>query len=79
MVNHVSMWIRVISHKISSGVVKLVKIFRLELLKVNLNIVPETIVFGICNCVLIESMYDVLIENVMVSCLNVHTIGKENF
>lgn len=58
MVNPVSMGIALIDHKISSKANKLVKIFCLKLLKVNLNPVPETIIFGVCGCVLIQRMYD---------------------
>ena len=79
IVNPVSMRIAVISHKVPSGALKLVKMFCLKLLEVNLNIILETIIFGVCSCVLIEPIYDVLVEDNMVSCLNVYTIGKENF
>ena len=79
MVNLVSIRIAVISYKIPSGAVKLVKMFCLKLFEVNLNTVPETIVFGVCDCVLIESMHDILVKDVMVSCLNVYTVSKENF
>lgn len=79
MVNSISMRIVVISHKVSSRAVKLVKMFCFKLFEVNLNAVLETIVFFVCGCILIEPIYDILFEDVMVSRLNVHTIGKENF
>ena len=79
MIDPVSMGIVVIHHKISNKAVKLVKIFCLKLLKINLNTVLETIVFGICGCILIEPMYSIFVEDIMVSCQNIHTIGKEDF
>ena len=73
------MWIIRIFYKILSGAVKLIKMFYFKLLKVNLNTVLETIVFGVCGYILIKIIYDILIKDVMVSCLNFYTIGKENF
>ena len=71
MVDPVSMRIAVISHEFPSGAVKLIKMFCLKLLEIDLNTVPETVVFGVCGCVLIEPVYSVLVEDVMVRCLNV--------
>ena len=79
MVDPVSMRIAVISHEILSWAVKLVKMFCLELLEINLNTVPETVIFGVCGCVLIELVYRVLVEDVMVSRLNVYAVVKEDF
>lgn len=79
MVDLVSIRIAVISHKIPSKAVKFVKMFRLQLLEVNLNTVPKIIVFDVCGYILIEPIYDVLVEDVIVSYLNIHTVGKKNF
>lgn len=73
------MQITIISHQILNEVVKFVKIFCLQLLKINLNTVPEAIMFSICNYVLIKPIYDIIIEDVIVNCLNIHVIGKDYF
>ena len=73
------MRIAVVSHEFPSGAVKLVKMFRLKLLEINLNTVPETVIFGVCGCVLIELLYRVLVEDVMVSRLNLYAVVKEDF
>lgn len=69
----------VVSNNFPSKVVKLVKIFPLKLLKIKLNTVPETVVFSVCGCVLIKLVYFILIEDIMVNCLNLYAIVKKNF
>ena len=73
------MQIAVVSHKFPSRTVKLVKMFPLKLLKINLNTVLETIVFSVCGCVFIEFVYCILIKGVNVSCLNGYAVIKEDF
>ena len=79
MINPVSIQIAVVSHDFLSGAIKLVQMFYLKLLEINLNTVLETIIFGVCGCVLIELLYRVLVEDVMVSCLNLYAVVKEDF
>ena len=79
MVDPVSMRIAVVSHEFPGRAVKLVKNFPLKLLKIDLNTVPETVVFGVCGCVFIELGYCILVEGVMVSHLNVCAVVKEDF
>lgn len=55
------------------------KMFPLKLLKINLKIVPEIVVFSVCGRILIELMYYVLVEDVKVSYLRVYDVVKEDF
>lgn len=73
------MQIVVISHKVLYRTIKLVKIFCFKLFKINLNIFLKTIIFDICNYVLIELLYYILIENDIGNYLNVYAIVKEDF
>ena len=79
MIDPVSIQIAVVSHEFSSGTVKRVKMFCFKPLKINLNTVSETIVFGICGCILIELMYCIFVEDVMVNRLNIYIVIKEDF
>ena len=79
MIDPVSMQIAVVSHKFPSRAVKLVKMFPLKPLKIDLNTVPETVVFDVCGCVFIEFMYCILVEGVNVSRLNGFAVVKEDF
>ena len=79
MINLVSMQIAVVSYKFLSRAIKLVKIFPLIPLKIDLNTILETVVFDVCGCVFIEFMYYILVEGVNVSRLNVYTVIKEDF
>lgn len=71
MVNLISIWIVIISHKFLIEIVKLIKMFCLKLLKINLNIVLETIFFGIYGYILIEPIYNIFVRDVIIRCLNV--------
>ena len=79
MIDSVSIQIAVVSHEFPNRAVKLVKIFFLKSLKIDLNTFLETIVFGICGCVFIEFPYCILDKGVMVSRLNIYTIIKVDF
>ena len=79
MVDPISMGITVVSHEFLSGAVKHVKMFRLELLEIYLNTIPETVVLGVQGCILIEPVYNKLVDQVMASCLNVEPLSKESF
>ena len=72
------MQIAVVSHKFSSGAVKFIKMFCLALLKINLNTVPKTVIFGIYGYVLIELLYCIFVENIMVSHLNLYAVVKKD-
>ena len=73
------MEIAIVFYKFLSRAVKLVKMFLLKPLKINLNTVPETGVFGICGCVFIKFMYCIFVEGVNVSRFNRCAIVKGNF
>lgn len=73
------MQIVVISYKFPSGAIKLIKMFCLKLFAIDINTVPETVVFSICDCILIKLVYSVLVKDVIISCLNVYTVGKRIF
>lgn len=79
MNNLVSMQIVVVSDKFLGRVIKLVKMFPLKVLKINLNKVLETVIFGVYGCVSVEFMYCILVENIMVSCVKVYAVVKEDF
>lgn len=79
MINSVFMQIVVISYIFLSKVIKLVKIFSFKFLKVNLNIVLETVVFNVCSYVLVEFVYYILVENIIVSRFNIYIPVKKNF
>ena len=79
MIDIIFMQIVVISHKVLYRTIKLVKIFCFKLFKINLNIFLKTIIFDICNYVLIELLYYILIENDIGNYLNVYAIVKEDF
>ena len=79
MIDPISIQIAVVSHKFLSRVVKLVKMFSLKPLKIDLNTVLETVVFGVCSYVFIEFVYCILIEGVNISCLNGYAVVKEDF
>lgn len=79
MINPVFMQIVIVSHKFLNRPIKLVIMFLFKLLKTNLNIVPETVIFGICGYILIEPKYCIFVEDVIISCLNVYAIIQEDF
>ena len=73
------MQIAVVSYEFPSKAVKLVKMFSLKPLKIDLNTILETIVFGVCGCVFIEFVYCILVKGVNISCLNGCAVVKEDF
>lgn len=73
------MQIVIVFYEFLSKAIKLVKIFLLKFLKINLNIVLEIIFFAIYSYILIELIYSKLIKNIIVIGLNVYTIVKEDF
>lgn len=79
MIKLVSMQIAIISYKFESEAVKFVKIFILKYFKINFNTMPETIVLGVCDCVLMKLVYCILFKDIMVSYLNIYAIIKEFF
>ena len=79
MIDLVFMQIAVVFHKFPNRAVKLLKMFPLKPLKIDLNTVPETVVFSVCGCVFIEFMYCILLKGVNVSRLNGFAVVKEDF
>lgn len=79
VVNPKFIWIIVVSDNFLSRVVKLIKMFLLKLLEIDLNTVPKTVVFDVCDSVLIKLMYCILVKNIMVSRLNFYAIVKKDF
>lgn len=61
MVNLISIGITVVSYKSPIRAVKYVKMFCLKLLEIYLNIILETVVFGVQGYILIKPMYNKLI------------------
>ena len=79
MIDSVFMQIAVVSYKFSSRAVKLVKIFFLKLLKIDLNTVSNIVVFDICGYVFIKFVYCILVNNVIVSRLNIYIVVNKDF
>lgn len=73
------MQIVIISYKIPNRNIKFVKMIRFKLDKINLNIILNIMVFSIYGFILIKSIYNVFIKDVMINYLNVHAISKDNF
>ena len=79
MIDPVSMQIVIISYEFPNRAIKLVKMFPLKPFKIDLNTVPETVVFGVGGCVFIKFVYCILVKSVNVSRLNGCVVVKENF
>ena len=79
MVDPESMRITVVSDNSPSGAVQLIEMFGLKFLKIHLNTVPKAPILGVQGSVLIEPVNNKLVEQVMVSCLNVKPLSKEDF
>lgn len=79
MINPESMRITIISGHFPGGAVNFSKIFCLKLLEIHLNTIPETVVLVVHGCILIEPVCNKLVDQVMVSCLNVKPLSKESF
>lgn len=73
------MQIVVLSHEFPGKAVKLVKMFLLKPHKINFNLIPETIMFGVYSCVFIEFVYSILDKIVYVCCFNVSINVKKDF
>lgn len=79
MINLVFLQIVIVLYKFLSKILKLVIIFYLKLLKINLNIVLKTIIFDIYGYILIEYLYCIFIEYIIVNCFNFYIVFKEDF
>ena len=53
--------------------------FCLKLLKICLNTNLKFIVFDVCSCANIEYRYNLFIEEIKISCLNVKAVSKKSF
>lgn len=73
------MQIIIVSVNSPVGTIYVIKMFCLKFFKNYLNIIPKTVVFSIQNFKLIESVYNELIDQVMISCLNNKFVIKKNF
>ncbi len=73
------MQIIIVSHKFSSRARKYINMFYFKPPKINLNIISKTIVLGIYCYILIELIYCIFIENIIVSYLNVYTTIEKDF
>lgn len=78
-VNLKSMRIAVISENSQGGVIQLIEMFCLKFHEIHLNRLPETIVLDIHRSVLIDLVYDILVEQIVVSFLNIKARSEENF
>lgn len=68
-----------IYYKFLNRVIKFIKKFLLKLFKINLNIILITIVYGICNYILIKLIYYIFGKNVIIHCFNIYTIINKDF
>lgn len=71
--------IAIISENSPGDINKLIKVFRSEFHKVHLNKLPKTVVLNIHYLVFINFVYDIFIEQIIVSFLNVEARFEENF
>lgn len=69
----------IVFHEFLSRVVQLFKLFCLKHLKIDLNTVPKIVIFDICRYVLMEPVYCVFVENIMVRYLNIYGVSKKDF
>lgn len=79
MFNLESMRITIVSDNFPGNVVSLIKMFCLKFHKTYLNRVLETPVLEVPCYVLIELMYNVIFDEVMICCLKIQAISKESF
>lgn len=79
LVDPVSMWIEIFPYNFLGRAVKLVKMSGFEFFKIKLDTILEIIVFIVSGCILIKLVYRVLVDHVMVSCLKVKPLSKEDF
>ena len=73
------MQIAIVSYEFSIRAVKLVKMFPLKPLIINLNVVLKTLVFDVCGYIFIQFVYCILVKNTNINCLNNCAIVKEDF
>lgn len=79
IIDLVFMHIKVISYKFLNRAFKLIKIFCLKSLKINLNIVSKTVVFSVYSCILVRFIYCIFVKEIMVNYFNFYAIVKEDF
>lgn len=77
MIDPVFMCLTIVSSNYPYMAVYVIKMLCLKLFKIYLNIVLETVVFDIQGCILIESVYNKLVYQVMVSYCNIESLSKE--
>lgn len=77
-INSKSMQIVLISENSQGIVILLIIIFYFKFYKIHLNKLLKTIVLNIYRLVLIDLLYNILIEQFVVSFLNIKTGSKEN-
>lgn len=71
IVNLISIQIVVVPQNISDKAFKLVKRSGLKFFEIDLNTIPQTKIFDVCYCILIELVYCVLINHIKVSYVKV--------
>lgn len=69
MIKTKSIQIAIIFYKFLIIFIKFVKIFFLKFFEINKNTISKIIAFIVCNCILIESIYNLLINQIIVNCL----------
>lgn len=79
MINLVSMQIIIVFSNCLGEVIYVIKIFCFKFFKIHLNTIPKMVVLSVQGCILIESIYNKFVDQVMVNYLNIKFLSKENF
>lgn len=79
MIYPISIEITIVSSNYSNEAIYIIKIFCLKFLKIYLNIILEMLILDVQDHILIKLIYNILVDQVMVDCLNIQSLGKESF
>ena len=73
------MRIAIIFENSQGGIIQPIKMLCLKFHEIYLNKLPETIILNIHRLVFIDLVYDILVEKIVVSFLNIKACSEENF
>lgn len=79
MVDIICIRIIIVFEYFLSNIVYFVEIFGISLLKINLNRVQKIVILSFDNFILIEPIFNQLVEQVIFSYFNIKPLSKKNF
>lgn len=79
MVNPVSVHVAIISQYIPGRAVELVEAIFFKISEVDLNGIPETLIFDVTIRISLKHVYDVLLNRGSIGILKIDAVGKEGF